>query len=61
VNSPDRQVADRILAALRADRALGEATLERISQRLADGTLTADDWLRELERDLAEAPPDAPH
>jgi hypothetical protein len=52
---PDRQVADRILAALRAERLLSEATLERISQRLADGTMTADDWGREVERDLAEA------
>jgi hypothetical protein len=61
MTAPDRQVADRILAALRVDRVLGEATLERISLRLADGTLTADDWLREIERDLTEAPPDASH
>jgi len=57
--SPDRQVADRILAALRAERLLSEETLTRISQRLADGTMTADDWVREMERDLAEAPGNA--
>jgi hypothetical protein len=57
--SPDRQVADRILATLRADKTLGDDALARISQRLADGTMTADDWVREVERDLAENPTNA--
>jgi hypothetical protein len=61
MTASDRQVADRILAALRAERLLSEETLAGISQRLADGTMTADDWLREVERDLAEAPADAHH
>ena len=61
MTAPDRQVADRILATLRAENTLSDATLQRISQRLADGTLTADDWVRELERDLAETPGNADH
>jgi hypothetical protein len=59
VTAPDRQVADRILATLRADKTLSGDTLTRISQRLGDGTMTADDWVREVERDLAENPTNA--
>jgi hypothetical protein len=59
VTAPDRQVADRIVATLRADKTLNDDTLARISQRLADGTMTADDWVREVERDLAENPTNA--
>jgi hypothetical protein len=55
----DRQVADRIIAALRAEDLLGDETLARISQRLADGTMTADDWVREVQQDLSTLPADA--
>ncbi|HEX3246230.1 MAG TPA: hypothetical protein VHX16_12560 [Chloroflexota bacterium] len=54
MTAPDRQVADRILEALRAAEVLSDDTLARISQRLADGTITSDDWVHELERDLTE-------
>jgi hypothetical protein len=54
MTGPDRQVADRILDALRAAEVLSDGTLARISQRLADGTITSDDWVHEMERDLAE-------
>jgi hypothetical protein len=54
MTAPDRQVADRILEALRAAEVLSDDTLARISQRLADGTITSDDWMHELERDLTE-------
>lgn len=55
--TPDLDVAARILEGLRIEGILADPTLERIRQRLADGTMTADDWLREIERDLAEVAP----
>jgi len=59
MSASDRQVADRIIAALRAEDLLGDETLARISQRLADGTMTTDDWVREVQQDLSTLPVDA--
>jgi hypothetical protein len=59
MSASDRQVADRIIAVLRAEDLLGDETLARISQRLADGTMTADDWLHEVQQDLSTLPADA--
>ena len=56
MTAQDREVAASILQELRAQGLLTETTLARIEQRLSDGTMTPDDWVREVERDLLEAP-----
>jgi hypothetical protein len=59
MSASDRQVADRIITALRAEDLLSDETLARISQRLADGTMTADDWVHEVQQDLSTLPANA--
>ncbi|MFN0072130.1 MAG: hypothetical protein ACKVVP_11655 [Chloroflexota bacterium] len=59
MSTPDQDVAANILDGLRADRLLSDETIARIKVRLADGTMTAEDWTREVGRDLAERASDA--
>jgi hypothetical protein len=53
VKSPDEELAERIIAKLRAKNFISEAGLAKLQGQLAGGRLSAADWRLALEADRA--------
>jgi hypothetical protein len=58
MSKPDEEVADRIIAEMKASGLLSEATLEKLKPKLIAGSLSPQDWklLFDLDRPKGEEP-----